>query len=92
MVTSSGADADRPYVFSIPASRNAAPFFFLLFLPPFPPPLFPAGLPKPARRAEDDVDDDLVNQIEKYYSIEIKQLKDINELVEILEEMRKGIE
>ena len=42
----------------MPASRNAAPFFFLLFLPPFPPPLFPAGLPKPAWRAEDDVDDD----------------------------------
>lgn len=44
----------------MPASRNAAPFFFLLpllFLP-FPLPLFPAGLPKPAWRAEDDVDDD----------------------------------
>ena len=45
-----------------------------------------------SQESEDDVDDDLVNQIEKYYQIQISTLKDINELVEILEEMRKGIE
>ena len=41
---------------------------------------------------EDPVEEDFMKQIEKYYQIEIKELKDIDELKKVYNEMRAVIE
>ena len=39
----------------------------------------------------DEVYDDLLNEIQKYYSIEIKALNNLSELVKVYEEMRPKV-
>jgi superfamily II DNA/RNA helicase len=39
----------------------------------------------------DEVYDDLLNEIQKYYSIDIKALNNLSELVKVYEEMRPKV-